>query len=356
MDTGIQMFFPSHGWKGLSDSQVWDDEVSIADLAEPLGFDTIWAVEHHFFDYAFCPDNLQFLAFMAARTSRIHLGTAAIILPWNDPLRVAEKVAVLDQLSGGRFRLGFGRGLSRREFAPFRGIKMEESRERFDEAAAMIVDALETGSIKGEGRYYPQPEIAIRPKPAHTFKGRTYAVANSPESVDACARIGARMMMFAERNWEGRLHVLSRYRETFTKLHNVDVPPPVTFDLTYCHRDSETATERGTLYLATYLQSILEHYEIAGGHFGNMPGYELYEKGAVALREAGFDKYLAGFLAANAFGTPDQILEQLDRRRKLLGCFDLGTGFRFGGIPIDQARESMSLFAKEVLPVVKGWT
>ena len=81
-------------------------------LAEEVGFDVVWAVEHHFYDYSFCPDNTQWLAYIAGRTERIDVGTAAIILPWNDPLRVAEKVALLDQIASGRLRLGFGRGLS----------------------------------------------------------------------------------------------------------------------------------------------------------------------------------------------------------------------------------------------------
>ena len=75
------------------------------------------------------------------RTSEIELGTAAVSLPWNEPLRVAEKIAMLDELSGGRVRFGMARGLSRREYEPFRGIEMDESRARFDEAAPMILEA-----------------------------------------------------------------------------------------------------------------------------------------------------------------------------------------------------------------------
>ena len=75
----------------------------------------VWAVEHHFFDYSFCPDNTQWLSYIAGRTERVDVGTAAVIMPWNEPLRVAEKVALLDQVAGGRVRFGMGRGLSRRE-------------------------------------------------------------------------------------------------------------------------------------------------------------------------------------------------------------------------------------------------
>src|SRR5512144_410047 len=105
-------------------------EMRLAELAEPLGFDAVFVVEHHFFDYAACPDNAQFLSWLAGRTSRIGLGTGAFILPWNDPLRVAEKIVLLDHVSRGRALLGLGRGLARREYAGF-NADMNESRERF---------------------------------------------------------------------------------------------------------------------------------------------------------------------------------------------------------------------------------
>src|SRR5207237_5189483 len=97
--------------------------------------------------------------------------TAAVIVPWHDPLRVAEQAAVLDMLSKGRLRLGLGRGLARREFAAFR-LSMDESRERFDEAAPMIVNALHTGFIEGDGKVYTQPRIELRARPQYAFHGR----------------------------------------------------------------------------------------------------------------------------------------------------------------------------------------
>src|SRR5690606_34084855 len=169
MDVGIQTLFASHGWPGISDAQVYDEDTKLALLAEELGFDAVWAVEHHFYDYSFCPDNTQWLAYIAGRTERIDVGTAAVIMPWNEPLRVAEKVSLLDQVSGGRLRFGMGRGLSRREYAHFRGIEMHESRDRFDEGAAMVLEALETGWIEGDGPYYPQPRTPIRPAPSRSF-------------------------------------------------------------------------------------------------------------------------------------------------------------------------------------------
>jgi alkanesulfonate monooxygenase SsuD/methylene tetrahydromethanopterin reductase-like flavin-dependent oxidoreductase (luciferase family) len=174
--------------ENMADEQMYAGEVAIAELADRLGFDSLWAVEHHFDDYAMCPDNVLFLAHVAGRTQRVQLGTGAVILPWNDPLRVAEKMIMLDILSGGRAVFGMGRGLSRIEYAPFR-IPMSESRARFDEAAAMIAAALETGWIEGDGPYYPQPRVQLRPGPRGSFRDRLYCVAMSPDSIVSTAAL-----------------------------------------------------------------------------------------------------------------------------------------------------------------------
>ncbi|HEY7296068.1 MAG TPA: LLM class flavin-dependent oxidoreductase, partial [Dehalococcoidia bacterium] len=118
----------------LSDLEVYQQELRLAELAEPLGFDSVWSVEHHFTDYTMCPDVLQFLAYMAGKTSRVKLGSMVVVLPWHDPIRVAEEVAMLDNLSSGRVLLGIGRGLGRVEYDGFRA-DMNESRQRFIEYA-----------------------------------------------------------------------------------------------------------------------------------------------------------------------------------------------------------------------------
>src|SRR6202008_4290612 len=102
------------------DREVYRNELKLADLAEPLGFQSIWGVEHHFTEYTMCPDVLQFLAYMAGRTSRLQLGSVVVVLPADDPVRGAEHIAMPDTLSGGRVILGLGRGLGRVEFEGYR--------------------------------------------------------------------------------------------------------------------------------------------------------------------------------------------------------------------------------------------
>ena len=136
-------------------------------------------------------------------------------MPWNDPLRVAERIALLDQVSGGRVRFGMGRGLSRREFANFGAIEMEESRERFDESSMMVKEALETGWIEGHGTFFEQPRAPIRPAPTQSFDGRLYAVASSDDSIEAAARLKARMTMFSDRSWASRKPSIDRWADLY---------------------------------------------------------------------------------------------------------------------------------------------
>lgn len=356
MDAGVQMTFTGHGWPGARDSQVYEEEIRLALIAADAGFDVLWSAEHHFFDYAFCPDSLELLAYLVGRTnSSIDVGTAAVIMPWHDPLRVAEKVAMLDHLSGGRLRFGMGRGLSRQEFEGFRGIRMEESRDRFDEAAAMVVNALDSGWIEGDGPFYPQARREIRPRPERSFADRLYAVAGSDESIDAAVRIKARMLMFADRAWDQRLPSIERYWKGFAEVHGEPAPPMVTADFTVCLASETEANEVAEHYLAVYLTSVLDHYEMMGDHFDATQGYEGYAKAAEQLRNMGKAGHLKSFMNAAAYGTPDQVLATLQKRRDLLGPIELMTTFRFGGIPIATAERSLRLFAAEVLPVLKTW-
>ncbi|MEM7337111.1 MAG: LLM class flavin-dependent oxidoreductase [Actinomycetota bacterium] len=354
MDVGMQLIFASVGWDH-DDTATFNQELKMARMAEDLGFDVLWPVEHHFFDYSWCPDNTQLLSYLAAATERIGLGTAAVIMPWNEPLRVAEKISLLEHLAPGRVRFGMGRGLSRREYAAFRDIEMGESRERFDEGAAMVLDALRTGHIEGDGPFYPQPRAEIRPRPRSDMAGRIYAVASSDDSVESAARLGARMVMFADRAWKGRMPSITRWRERFREIHGVEAPPPLTADFCYCHADADVARERAAQYMGTYLGSVLEHYEVMGDHFSSTPGYDAYAKASEVLRKVGESGFLDGFMEASAYGTPEQIIDQFRARRELMGDFELATCFRFGGIPHDQAEESMRLFAAEVLPELQTW-
>lgn len=352
MKFGVQMIFQSYGYAGITDGQVVDEEIRLGLLAEELGFDAIWPVEHHFEDYAFCPDNVAFLAHMAARTSRIGLGTGAVILPWNNPLRVAERISLLDHLAGGRVLFGMGRGLARREYEGF-GIAMDESRDRFDEAAAMVLSALETGFIEGDGPYYPQHRTEIRPRPARSFAGRTYAVGMSPDSVDSAADLGARLVVFSQKPWAEQAEVYRGYQERFRAAHGTDPGPITTCDFLYVDDDPKRAEAMAHEHIAGYLTSVMDHYELMSEHFKHAKGYESYGNAVDLLRAVGLDQVCEMYLDVQAWGTPDDVIDQLRARRELLGEVDLNLCFRYAGMPVADAERSMRTFASEVIPVLR---
>ena len=354
MDVGMMMIYSSYGWEEGSDGQMWQEELRLAEIAADSGFDCLWSAEHHFNDYSFVPDNLQLMTHLAARHPDIDVGTAAVILPWHNPLRVAENAAVLDLLSGGRLRLGFGRGLARREFEAF-GMSMDESRERFDEAAPMIVDALNTGFIEGDGKYYKQERTEIRPRPQHPFDGRIYAVAASDESVLSAAKLGAHIIMFADRPWEMRMPGIERGRALHREFHGTEPPNLMLTEFAICGTDLEQCEEEARQYQGKFVESNFYHYEFLGDHFRSVKGYNAYQQKADMARAAGLDGAVEGFMKAASWGTPDKILRGLEERRAIVGDFELNVAFRFGGIPLDIAERSLRLFAKEVLPVVKAW-
>ena len=183
-----------------------------------MGFDYVAPVEHHFTDYAACPDNFQVLTYIAAKTKTLKLMTGAVILPWNDPLRVVEKTIMLDILSEGRMILGMGRGAARREFKSFR-VDLADSREMFDEAALIIMQGLETGIVEADTKWYKQPRTEIRPRPQKSFKDRTVMVSMSPGSVEVAARYGIRSLRFSQGRWERALPEINEYRNLFKQLH-----------------------------------------------------------------------------------------------------------------------------------------
>jgi alkanesulfonate monooxygenase SsuD/methylene tetrahydromethanopterin reductase-like flavin-dependent oxidoreductase (luciferase family) len=329
-------------FEDLTDAQMIQGEIELAVLADELGFDGLWAVEHHFDDYAMCPDNVL-----------LTLGTAAVILPWNDPLRVAEKMIMLDIVSGGRAMFGMGRGLSRSEYAPFR-IPMEESRGRFDEAARMIIDALETGWIEGDGPYYPQPRTRLRPDPIGSFRDRLYCVAGSAPSVEVAVELGAAVLIFLLRPVKTDLAPFRAYSERWERTRDTPAPPVLLNAPLFCHRDSEVAHATMREHLTRFFLSNVAHYEYDGHHFAEISGYERYVEIAQRLRDTGLERTAEIYAEASMSGTPAEILGKIEETRDCLGDFDLAVLPGFGGVPYPAAQESLKLFAEEVVPVAKA--
>jgi len=339
----------------VSDAQMVRDEMRLAERAEDCGFDAIWCPEHHFESYSMAVDNLQILTWIGARTKTIQLGSAALILPWwTQPIRLVERIAMLDAMSGGRYIIGFGRGLARREFEAF-GVSPEESRGRFDEMSKMIFKALETGFIEGEGPFFPQIRTEIRPRPA-SFKNRLYSVAMSPESAKAIASLDTRMMTFVQFSMEKLLPNIEIYQREYQKNHGGTAPPTLLVDDSYCDRDPAKAEAVVRKYLAAKYVSILQHYEFMADYHKELKGYEAYGESAKFLNAIGLEGAVDDYISHQAWGTPQQILDKLDKRRAVIGNFEWITTLSQGGMPVELAHGSMELMGKEVLPELKTWS
>jgi alkanesulfonate monooxygenase SsuD/methylene tetrahydromethanopterin reductase-like flavin-dependent oxidoreductase (luciferase family) len=342
-------------WNRAQQTQDYvDDTVYLSCLAEDLGFDAVSCVEHHFDpEYGSCPDNFVALSWVGAKTSRIKLVIGAAILPWNDPLRVAEKMALLDRLSGGRAVLGMGRGLARAEYEGF-GIAMDESRGRFDEAAELILSALRTGVAEYDGTYYRQSRVEIHPDPRPGLADHVLAIAMSPDSFLTAAEIGGALATFTTGSIEKMAPKLEFYRKKYREIHGVDAPNVKLSDYAYVHPDGARARERGGLFTGRYFDETMRHYEMGGSHFQRTKGYESYQEGARALEDAGKDAARQAYVDAQAgIGTPDEVIEQFQNRYDRMGPTDLVTPFKYGGMGREEAEASMRLFAREVMPELR---
>jgi alkanesulfonate monooxygenase SsuD/methylene tetrahydromethanopterin reductase-like flavin-dependent oxidoreductase (luciferase family) len=163
--------------------------------AEQLGFDSAFFVEHHFTRHGILSATLTLLSYIAARTSRIRLGTAVLVLPFHDPVRLAEEAATVDLLSGGRLDLGVGRGFQWAEFNGF-DLSLDDSTARYDEALEVILKAWrEPSRFTHHGRFWRYNDISVEPKPAQKPHPPVWVAAGSPESAAKAGRLGLRMQL-----------------------------------------------------------------------------------------------------------------------------------------------------------------
>ena len=336
-----------------TDHEVYRNELRLADLAEPLGFESIWGVEHHFTSYTMCPDVLQFLTYCAGRTSTVQLGSMVVVLPWHDPIRVAEQVVVLDHMCNGRLIFGIGRGLGRVEFEGF-GVNQEQSRDRFIESAQMILTGLETGVFEFDGTYVKQTRRQIRPGPFKSFRGRTYAAAVSPESSEIMAKLGVGILIIPQKPWDVVAEDLNKYRTVYQAVNGTDAPPPICAGWTFCDADPGRAREMAVQYIGGYWRTVLDHYELVGDHLTKMKGYEGYGRvQEMVSAPGGADMMTEFFLNLQVWGTPEQCYEKILQIQSGTGAEAFVGVFSYAGMSYEDAEASMRLFAREVMPELK---
>ena len=237
------------------------------------------------------------------------------------------------------------------EYAHF-GIPMEESRDRFDESVAMVLTALRTGVIEGDGPYYQQVRTPIHPRPRPGLAEKFFSVGMSPDSAAVAGKIGGRLLGFVTKPLAGMMPLFDEYMNAFKAAGHRHTPHIVLDDFFYVADSADEAQERGTQYLTNYFRTVIDHYEMAGTHFDNTKGYAAHAETARAMRDTSFENAAAAYCACQVgFGSPDQILAKLEERFRVLGPeISMAGCFFFGGMQRGQAEASMRLFGKKVIP------
>jgi len=177
------------------DSHGYHDFINYVVEAERLGFSSVFLVEHHFTGFGQVSASLNLLSYLAARTERIRLGTAVVVLPWHNPILVAEAAATLDLLSNGRLDFGVGKGYREYEFSGF-CVPPEESTERFDEVIEVIRKAWTSkGRFSHHGKRWNYDNVVVEPSPIQQPHPPFWLGAGSAASIQRAAREGYNLLL-----------------------------------------------------------------------------------------------------------------------------------------------------------------
>src|SRR5262252_3068451 len=185
----------SSGDGAAGDSLGYRKYIDYVLCAEELGYHSVFVVEHHFTGVGQLSASLNFLSYLAGRTERLRLGTAVVVLPWHNPVLLAEQVATLDLLSNGRFDFGVGKGYRAPEFSGF-SIPIEEASERFEEAMAVLRAAWTAkGRFSHHGKRWHFDNIVIEPRPVQEPHPPLWMGAGSFESIRRAAHEGYNLLL-----------------------------------------------------------------------------------------------------------------------------------------------------------------
>jgi alkanesulfonate monooxygenase SsuD/methylene tetrahydromethanopterin reductase-like flavin-dependent oxidoreductase (luciferase family) len=193
MKVGVLQFF---GWtdRNVSLASVYDRALERFGVMDTTGYDAVWLAEHHFSSFSVCPSVHMMATMAAAQTEKLRIGTAVSLAPFYHPLRLAEEVALLDVLSGGRVNWGAGRGFSRGEFAAF-GIPVEESASRFRESVDIVLAAWSQDRLSHHGEHFDFDDVEVLPKPLQRPGPPVWMAATSESAIDWAASRGFSILM-----------------------------------------------------------------------------------------------------------------------------------------------------------------
>ena len=357
MDFGL--FFINEKPPGMSDEVVISNALEQCKLADELGFESVWLGEHHFSPYGTMPDTLLFGAAVAQITERVKIGTAVIVPTFTHPVRVAEQIAMLDVISGGRFRVGLGRGYQSREFNGY-GVPQNESTDRFREATEIIDGLLTYENFSYEGRFWSVHDLTLAPRPVQRPRPPIYVAGSAtpsstewlvaknyrcltgnPYSLDPGSSDEVGHVLVEEQKRQGKTPSLEH---AWGLLHNIlvgdtDEAAAAAF---------RTNWHLGNDYLYTYARVVEEGEELPEDYKYYSRMHEIW----ATLRATDYDDMLA--MRGSLVGSPDLVAE------KLVKLYE-DTGFskqlmwmnRGGAVPQKDMLHSMELFATKVMPQVR---
>jgi alkanesulfonate monooxygenase SsuD/methylene tetrahydromethanopterin reductase-like flavin-dependent oxidoreductase (luciferase family) len=314
--------------------------IEIAQAAEMLGFRNVWLAEHHFSTYGYLSRPTQLAAFIAAKTTRLRVGTAVIVVPLHHPLVIAEEIATLDLLAGGRLDVGLGRGYQPYEFERF-GLDLATGRARWDESIDILLKALAGQPFSYEGKHFKIPETSVFPQGIQLPHPPIWITAQSPESMDAAVRRGFNVLTGG---FGVPIERLAEFRRLFDRVV-AEVKPPQQLHIgaqravyvADSPAEARAAAEEARWNMRVTL-SLRNHYErVERGRAIPVP----------APNEPAVDDLLERFLV---IGTPDVCIRQIRRLQEAVGISHFNCSFWFADL--DQARvlRSMERFAREVKP------
>ena len=329
---------------GHSERQRDRDIIAQIELGDVLGFDTAWLGELHFSrPFSILAAPLMVLAAAAQRTTRIRLGTAVTLLPLHNPVKTAEEAATADVLSDGRLEFGVGRGTAPMHYAGY-GIPQEESRERFDEALDFILQAWTNERFSFEGKHYRVHDLTVIPRPLQSPHPPVRIAANSPDTFPTAGR--RRLPIFAtplinppDKLKEG----LAVYREVLPAGTPGDTALAFPVHVTTSRAQARQECEPGLL---RFLRDAAERLRPLGQ--ADIKSFEAFRQVLARIERV---KYEDLDREMGVFGDPEYCIERVQALRREYGMDEFICYFNQGGI-MEHAmvKQSMTLFAKEVLP------
>jgi alkanesulfonate monooxygenase SsuD/methylene tetrahydromethanopterin reductase-like flavin-dependent oxidoreductase (luciferase family) len=251
MKFGILQFF---GWldRSIPLETIYSRALDRIEIMERTGYDAVWLAEHHFSSYSVCPSVHVMAMNIAARTERLRIGTAVTLAPFYHPLRIAEEIALLDILSGGRINWGAGRGFDRVEFEMF-DVPVDESTERFREAVEIVLASWQNERLTYKGKYHKYTDVEVLPKPSQRPYPPTWVAASSQGAVEWAAKRGLAMLMDPHSTTE----VLAQKQQRYDQLSTVEAPldRPIARLIAVAETDQQAKTiaERGAKFSARYV-------------------------------------------------------------------------------------------------------